>query len=891
MDDLLREFLTETVESLDVVDVELVRFEQEPNNTKILDNIFRLVHTIKGTCGFLGLPRLEALTHAAEALMGNFRGGRRVTGEAVTLVLATIDRIKTLLDELERHQKEPEGNDNDLIAQLQRMSGGSAPAAPAGHAAGPAMAPLESPVGAGEIPPDIMERARRMSRAAQANAHGAAPAASAEAKPAALRRGTMPIVDNTETAGRDDDRPNGKVANQSIRVHVDTLEHLMTMVSELVLTRNQLIEIVRRHEDSEFKAPLQRLSNVTAELQDGVLKTRMQPIGNAWQKLPRIVRDLSAELGKPIEFEMYGADTELDRQVLDLIKDPLTHMVRNSADHGLEMPAQRLAAGKPERGTIRLSACHEGGHIIIDISDDGRGLNFERIKAKAIAVGLASEAEIDKMTEAQVLKFIFAPGFSTAEKVTSVSGRGIGMDVVRANIDQIGGTIDVKSVSGRGTTFTIKIPLTLAIVSALIVEASGDRFAIPQLAILELVRVRSNSEHRIERIRDAAVLRLRNKLLPLVHLKALLKIGEHADAGAESGFIVVTQVGNQTFGIVVDRVFHTEEIVVKPMSTRLRHIAMFSGTTILGDGSVILIIDPNGVVQAIGMAEAERRTAEEERGADGDTQEVATESMLVFRAGSPNPKAVPISLVTRLEEIDARTIETSSGRPLVQYRGQLMPLVPANDEVRIKTSGTQPVLVFSDEERSLGLVVDEIVDIVEDRLDIELASEQSGLIGSAVIKGQATEVIDIAHFLPLAFDDWRNWKERGTSKVARTVLLVDDAPFFRDMLAPVLKAAGYAVTTVASAPLALALMESGRRFDVVITDIEMPGMDGFELASALRANPRIAEVPIIGLSSMVSAEAIERGKRVGLYDYVAKFDRQGLIAALKEQTADVSRAA
>ena len=272
-------------------------------------------------------------------------------------------------------------------------------------------------------------------------------------------------------------------------------------------------------------------------------------------------------------------------------------------------------------------------------------------------------------------------------------------------------------------------------------------------------------------------------------------------------------------------------------------------------------------------------------------QEVATESMLVFRAGSPNPKAVLLSLVTRLEEIDAKTIEMSSGRPLVQYRGQLMPLVPVNDQVRIKTSGTQPVLVFSDDERSMGLVVDEIVDIVEDRLDIELASEQSGVIGSAVIKGQATEVIDIAHFLPLAFEDWRSWKERGAGKVTRSVLLIDDAPFFRNMLAPVLKAAGYAVTTVSSAPLALALMESGPRFDVVITDIEMPGMDGFELASALRANPRIADVPIIGLSSMVSAEAIERGKRVGLYDYVAKFDRQGLIAALKEQTADMSHAA
>ena len=317
-----------------------------------------------------------------------------------------------------------------------------------------------------------------------------------------------------------------KVANQSIRVNVDTLEHLMTMVSELVLTRNQLLEISRRNDDTEFKVPLQRLSNVTAELQEGVMKTRMQPIGNAWQKLPRIVRDLAGELHKQIELEMHGADTELDRQVLDLIKDPLTHMVRNSADHGLETPAERAASGKPEQGTIRLSAYHEGGHILICIADNGRGLNTERIKAKAISNGLVSEAELEKMTEAQIHKFIFAPGFSTAAAITSVSGRGVGMDVVRTNIDQIGGTIDVKSVAGEGSSVTIKIPLTLAIVSALIVEAAGDRFAIPQLAVVELVRARANSEHRIERIKDTAVLRLRNKLLPLMHLKKLLKIDD-----------------------------------------------------------------------------------------------------------------------------------------------------------------------------------------------------------------------------------------------------------------------------------------------------------------------------------------------------------------------------
>ena len=343
------------------------------------------------------------------------------------------------------------------------------------------------------------------------------------------------------------------------------------------------------------------------------MKTRMQPIGNAWQKLPRIVRDLSAELGKDIELEMHGADTELDRQVLERIKDPLTHMVRNSADHGLESRADRIAAGKPEKGTIRLSAYHEGGHIIIGVADDGRGLDTDRIKDKVLASGLATEAELDKMSEAQIHKFIFTPGFSTAAQVTSVSGRGVGMDVVRNNIDQIGGSIDVSSIRGEGLSFTIKIPLTLAIISALIVEAGGERFAIPQLSVVELVRVHAKSEHRIERIKDAAVLRLRNKLLPLVQLKTLLKL-DGSDSAPERGFIVVTQVGAQTFGLVVDNVFHTEEIVVKPMSSKLRHIGMFSGNTILGDGSVIMIIDPNGVAQAIGVGGYQHAGAARHRG-------------------------------------------------------------------------------------------------------------------------------------------------------------------------------------------------------------------------------------------------------------------------------------
>ncbi|MGY4431897.1 two-component system chemotaxis sensor kinase CheA [Bradyrhizobium sp. F1.13.1] len=918
MDDLLREFLTETSESLDTVDNQLVKFEQEPNNAKILDNIFRLVHTIKGTCGFLGLPRLEALAHAGETLMSKFRDGMPVTAGAVTVILASIDRIKEILSGLEATEAEPEGTDRDLIDKLEAMVEQGMAAMAAGAAAPEAEAPplvpeapvaveaaptsgvladqtLERPLRPGEVSLDELERAFR-----ETPIEVPAPVAKVEvrAEPQPAAEAPAPVAKETK-APKDKAAPKksiadegagegASIANQSIRVNVDTLEHLMTMVSELVLTRNQLLEISRRNEDTEFKVPLQRLSNVTAELQEGVMKTRMQPIGNAWQKLPRIVRDLSSELGKQIELEMHGADTELDRQVLDLIKDPLTHMVRNSADHGLETPAERLAGGKGEQGTIRLSAYHEGGHIIICIADNGRGLNTDRIKAKAISSGLVTEAELDKMSEAQIHKFIFAPGFSTAAAITSVSGRGVGMDVVRTNIDQIGGTIDIKSVAGEGSSVTIKIPLTLAIVSALIVEAAGDRFAIPQLSVVELVRARANSEHRIERIKDTAVLRLRNKLLPLIHLKKLLKIDDGAVSDPENGFIVVTQVGSQTFGIVVDGVFHTEEIVVKPMSTKLRHIDMFSGNTILGDGAVIMIIDPNGIAKALGAAGSSAHDMNSENGAHSIGSGEQTTSLLVFRAGSSQPKAVPLGLVTRLEELPADKIEFSNGRYMVQYREQLMPLV-AMESVTIASQGAQPILVFSDDGRSMGLVVDEIIDIVEERLNIEVGGSSSGILGSAVIKGQATEVIDVGHFLPMAFSDWFTRKEMKPSLHSQSVLLVDDSAFFRNMLAPVLKAAGYRVRTAPTAQEGLAALRA-QTFDVVLTDIEMPDMNGFEFAETIRSDSNLGAMPIIGLSALVSPAAIERGRQAGFHDYVAKFDRPGLIAALKEQTAGAAGA-
>ncbi|OIQ91275.1 chemotaxis protein CheA [mine drainage metagenome] len=874
MDDLLSEFLTETGESLAVLDVELVKLEQNPE-PKILSNIFRLVHTIKGTCGFLGLPRLEHVAHAAENVLGKFRDGElSVTPTAVTLILASIDRIKGILSHIEQTESEPEGDDTDLITQLNAMAEGKLAAEPAPAAAAPepaaaAPAPEPEPEPEPEPAPEPEHDVRSVP----------APAASVPAAPAPPPPAAAVVPAATEAPKE------SAVAAQTIRVNVELLENLMTLVSELVLTRNQLLQMVRGKDDSEFATPLQRLSHITTDLQEGVMKTRMQPIGNAWAKLPRIIRDLSVEMSKKIDLQMLGADTELDRQVLELIKDPLTHMVRNSADHGLEATEERRRIGKPEVGKIVLNAFHEGGHIIIEITDDGRGLNLDRIRQKAIQNGLTTESELDQMSDQQIAQFIFRAGFSTAEKVTSVSGRGVGMDVVRTNIEKIGGTIELKTQAGKGTSFIIKIPLTLAIVSALIVECGGERFAIPQISVLELVRTTANSEHGVEVINNAPVLRLRDRLLPLVSLRKLLRLGE--DEGRAETFIVVTQVGTYTFGIIVDRVFDTEEIVVKPVAPILRHINMFSGNTILGDGSVIMILDPNGIAGSTGEIAGSTQAAAEST-ATRDLHAEDRQSMLVFRAGGEDLKAVPLALVARLEEIDVADIEHSHGKPVVQYRGKLMPLVMINTDYTLREDGRQPVLVFSDRDRSMGLVVDEIVDIVEERLNVELSVEQSGLIGTAVIAGKATDMIDAGYYLTQAWGDWFGSPDQEYRKEAmghKRVLLVDDSPFFRNLLTPLLSVAGYDVVAVDGADRALALREAGDVFDVIISDIEMPGMNGFDFANAVRAEGRWAGVPMVALSSHATERDFERGREVGFNDYVAKFDRDALLQTLMQTLA------
>ncbi len=856
MDDLIADFLTETHEGLAALDVALVRLEKAPDDQPTLSEIFRVIHTIKGTCGFLGLSRLEQVAHAAENVLGRYRDGAlKVTPDGITLILQALDCIKEIVAGLEQKGAEPAGDDTRLIAALDAAADGRLPDMTA--AAGSSPTPAASATPPAAAPPAE-----------------AAPEVPPVAEPVAGPTASEPPA-GTEAGG-------GPQPPQSIRVSVDVLEDLMMLVSELVLTRNQLMQLARARGDQAYSVPLQRLSHITSDLQDGVMKTRMQPIGNAWAKLPRLVRDLARELGKKIELDMRGADTELDRQVLELIKDPLTHMVRNSGDHGLESTEERRKAGKPETGRIMLNAYHEGGHIIIEIADDGKGLNTARIREKAVAQGLASEAEVAAMSDREIHRFIFRAGFSTAAAVTAVSGRGVGMDVVKTNVERIGGTIDVHSVAGRGTTFTIKIPLTLAIVSALVVEVSGERFAIPQIGVLELVRVGGTSGAQVERIKDAPVLRLRDRLLPLVSLAQVLGLEEEgAPKGTEGevGFVVVTQVGPSLFGIIVDKLHDTEEIVVKPVPPILRHIGVFSGNTILGDGSVIMILDPNGIARATGVT-AEGAGA---RGADvaaGNLRSSERTALLLFRAGDATPKAVPLGLVARLDDLPVEKIEYSGGVPVVQYRGQLMPLVPMGGSglnPEAEERGRQTVLVFSERERSLGLMVDAILDVVEERLEVKGGSDRPGFLGSAVVAGKVTDVIDTAWWLRQAGGDWF---QPGAVERKR-LLVVEDSAFFRELVVPTLSASGYEVMAVGSPAEALRLREQEVAFDAIVSDIEMPGMDGFAFVRTLREGGSWADLPIIALSGRVDPAAMAEARAAGFTDFVGKYDRDALAESLR----------
>jgi len=874
MSPIISEFLTESYENLDQLDQDLVDLEANPEEKSLLASIFRTIHTIKGTCGFLGFTKLESIAHVGENLLSKLRDGElEMTQDIANSLLTMVDAVREILSNIEDDRSEGDINYSDLVELMTYLQSGGNPNYEEGEhtedqkdrsmeepqvnesemfieeSADPALSgSLFERLGGqkavdaavdifydkvlvddrinqffdsadterlrnkqkafmtfafgGEskytgkdlqdahqhlveqglakehfevfmekfsetlqelnVPEKMIEEALIIVLSTQDEILGQAQMEKPGSPEAATyyserddadnqdgdRRKSDKGIEDTDLARNDDRRTGGDRRLESIRVDVHLLDRLMNLVGELVLARNQILQFNPAERDATFISSTQHLNQLTAELQEGVMKTRMQPIGNIWSKFPRVVRDLAKSCGKKVRLDMEGKDTELDKTLIEAIKDPLTHIVRNSVDHGIEMPEDRAAAGKNPEGRLFLRAYHEGGQVNIEIVDDGGGIDPEIIKAKAISKNMITPQEADKMTDREIINLIFNPGFSTAEQVSNLSGRGVGMDVVKTNIERIGGTVDIQSRVGKGTTLKVKIPLTLAIIPALLVACGGLRYAIPQVSLVELVRleVEEGGVSAIEYIQGSPVYRLRGDLLPLIYLNE--ELGIESQARSDTVNIVVLQADNRQFGLVVDGINDTEEIVVKPLGKQLKGITAYAGATIMGDGKVALILDAMGLAQkAHVVAESGREqsileTQEEEKDRKADRQ-----TFLVFTPATDSRMAVPLSMVARLEEFNPQVVERSGEKSVVQYRDDIMPLIHLSEVLGMSSARGEDenmqVIVYSDQGRYVGVVVDKIIDIVDEIVTIKKGSVGNGLLGSAVIQDKVTDMLDV----------------------------------------------------------------------------------------------------------------------------------------------------
>jgi two-component system chemotaxis sensor kinase CheA len=738
LQEIIREFLIESHENLDQLDQDLVVLERDPSRNEVFDNIFRTMHTLKGSCAVLGYSKLESIAHTGESLLDYLRSGQlRVSTDIISTLLATADVVRKTLRNIEQQGDEGGEDYSDLIARLQcfQDQGG---------------VPVTPPPATEERP--LYERLGEMEsipKSVKLFVSGSSE------EPQSTREPLAADGENARTL------PESAVSESTIRVDVELLDKLITLVGEMVLARNQILQFAAREEDSTFLAAVQRLNLITSELQEAAMKTRMQPIGNIWSRFPRVVRDLSVACGKKIRLKMDGRETELDKSILEAIRAPLMHLIRNAVDHGIELPKARVAVGKPPEGCLSLRAFHEGGNVNIEIADDGAGIDPARVKRRAVERNLISAHEADRMSTAEIVDLIFLPGFSTAEKVTNVSGRGVGMDVVRSNLEKVSGTIEVQSKPGEGTTFKIKIPLTLAIIPALVVACRRNYYAIPQVSLLELVRLDGSQTGRgIELVHGAPIYRLRGNLLPLVFLDQALQGNGNATGPSEqpdNGIIniVVLQADDRMFGLVVEGINDTEEIVVKPLGKRLKGTSCFAGAAIRGDGRVALILDVPGLARHTKVvSEAKDRTAVHR--SNGRESSEKHDTLLLFEVKG-NHMAIPLSIVDRLEEFDLSSIERAGNQEVVQYRGAIMPLIRLTSvleerrrglrggKLRDQTTavGTIQVVVYSEDGHSVGFVVDQIVDIIEETLKTEHRAPRQGVLGTAVLQGRVTELIDV----------------------------------------------------------------------------------------------------------------------------------------------------
>jgi two-component system chemotaxis sensor kinase CheA len=857
----IHEFLVESDENLSRLDQELVALEKHPHDALLLGSIFRTIHTIKGACGFLAFTTLEGITHQAESILSQLRdGARELTPALVSLILETVDATRKVLASIEESGKEGSLHFEDLVERLRAAAQNSTEVEQT-----PASVPVVVGLAPEVLTAETIEKDSSELRDQRQVEHIETP------DPARL-----------EPDAKDDEVTRHSAAvDSNIRVGVGLLDKLMDLVGELVLTRNQILQFNSEGEDPALNATSQRLNLITTELQEGVMKTRMQPIGVVWNKLPRVVRDIALDLGKQILLEMDGAETELDRTIIEAIKDPLMHLVRNSCDHGIESPQVRMRAGKPPQGTLTLRAYHEGGQVNIEVGDDGAGIDVARVKQKAIEKGLLRAEHADKLSDREALSLIFEPGFSTAQVVTNISGRGVGMDVVKSHIEKIGGVVDIFSRLGEGATVKIRIPLTLAIIPGLVIMSGGERFVIPQVSLLELIRIEGDSTGKhIEYVHGTPVYRRRGSLLPIAYLNQVLGL-KSADQ-AEAVSMVVLQAEDRQFGLIVDGINDTQEIVVKPLGKQLKGLTLYAGATIMGDGRVALILDVLGIGQCSGVFGEVREAA---RVADKQKAhtEIEQQRLLLFRAGSFDRLAVPLSLVARLEEFPQSAIEHAGGGQVVQYRGRILPLVslqsvlePGSDSHEASADPVQ-VVVFNHGDVSVGMVVDQILDVAEEAVTVRQRSDRKGLLGSAVVGTRVTDFLDLNEVLR-AVQGSRSLSTDERASVSK-VLLLDSSAFSRGMVRGGLDMAGYSVLEAANLDEAIRKLEQ-QQVDVIVAALDLQADGKSALLATLRGRSEWAGIPVLALLGPDELVRAPAARTAGFQDCQAQFDGVLILASV-----------
>lgn len=864
------EFVSEAKEHLAGVVQDLLALEQRPGvaDAERIDRLFRAMHSIKGGAGFVGCQVIEELAHAMESVLEEVRPtGVAPDSAVVDALLAGTDRITALVDDVQR------SNEADVGEWVQRLRHCLAKPRSVQR---PAAAEPDAPV---------------------VTSPEAAPAPVGAAAPRGLDRGA------------------------SVRIPVPLVDRLMTLAGELVLVRNQALRSIDAGE-AAIRPVLQRLDALTSQLQGAVTQTRMQPVGNLFARFPRTVRDLARQLGKTINLEVSGTEVELDKSVLELLSDPLTHLIRNCCDHGLESPAERTRAGKSATGRIVLNASQQGGQICIEVRDDGRGIDAERIRRKALETGLRTAAELARLSDKEALALITLPGFSTAAAVTDLSGRGVGMDVVKTNLDQMGGTLEIDSTLGQGTAFSLRVPLTLAIIPCLMIRAGDQCYAIPQKDLEELVCLHPHqTQTRIEATLDQEVVRLRDRLVPLVRLAEVLdrprpletrdresivrKYGGPSSgvdpAGRASGlraaaFLAVVKVGARRLGLVVDEILNNEEVVVKPMHTLLKPLNCFSGATILGDGRVALILNMEGVVQHAGVRFGAAVQEAAEQRAAAELVPAETTPALVFRSGPDEQFAVPLAMIRRLVMVDPRHIERVGSREFLVVDGQTTPLLRLEQVLPVSAaSETNPMFLLLPKNigRPLGILATAIVDTETLPPGITQAAFQAdGVVGTAILRGRTTLLLDLCRLAELDTPARPTPSLASAARAGKRILAVDDTEFFRALVREYLESEGFEVTTATDGAAALQSLENGR-FDLVVTDIEMPVLDGWELARSVRQNPAHAGLPLLALTTLSSDADRARAKTLGFDGYEVKLDRQQFLQTVAEliRKGDVVRRA